>query len=43
MSKSQKDDLKSKAGDDVKMVNRYTDGAGCVRVSGPYLIFFVAW
>ena len=34
MTKDQKDDLKRVADEDLKMVNRYTDGSGCTRVSG---------
>ena len=36
MSKDQKDALKRDASDDLKMVNRYIDGAGMVRVPGTH-------
>ena len=38
MTKHQKDELKRVADDDLKMVNRYTDGNGCTRVSGTLVL-----
>ncbi len=37
MTKAQKEELRSKQDDSIKMVNKYVDGSGTLRVWWPYM------
>ena len=41
MTKAQKEDLKYKQDASIKMVNKYVDGSGAVRVSRPYIYIYM--
>ena len=41
MTKAQKEDLKYKQDASIKMVNKYVDGSGAVRVSRPYIYIYI--